>query len=100
MLQTAKLSYQLLVFPEGPKAIVGQELSGEYYEKAAPILEKQVARAGYRMAAWLDRIVDEYKKREASYTGELPTDDYAEEPLDEFDLELLDETEKPFVGEL
>ncbi|OTA07067.1 S1/P1 Nuclease [Trichoderma parareesei] len=88
------------VFPEGPKAIVGQELSGEYYERAAPILEKQVARAGYRMAAWLDRIVDEYKKREANYTGELPTDDYAEEPLDEFDLELLDETEKPFVGEL
>ncbi|PTB73614.1 phospholipase C/P1 nuclease [Trichoderma longibrachiatum ATCC 18648] len=88
------------VFPEGPKAIVGQELSGEYYEKAAPILEKQVARAGYRMAAWLDRIVDEYKKREANYTGVLPTDDYAEEPSDELDLELLDETEKPFVGEL
>ena len=75
-------------------------MSGEYYEKAAPILEKQVARAGYRMAAWLDRIVDEYKKREANYTGELPADYDAEEPLDELDFELVDESEKPFVGEL
>lgn len=45
-----------IVFPEGPKAIVGQELSGEYYEKAAPVIEVQVARAGYRLAAWLDLI--------------------------------------------
>ncbi|KAJ4386544.1 hypothetical protein N0V93_009441 [Gnomoniopsis smithogilvyi] len=45
------------VFPEGPAAIVGQELSGEYYEKAAPVIEVQVARAGYRLAAWLDLIV-------------------------------------------
>lgn len=45
------------VFPEGPAAIVGQELSGEYYDKAAPVIEVQVARAGYRLAAWLDLIV-------------------------------------------
>ena len=45
-----------LVFPEGPKAIEGQELGGEYFEKAGPVIEKQVARAGYRMAAWLDHI--------------------------------------------
>lgn len=44
------------VFPEGPKAIEGQELGGEYFEKAGPVIEKQVARAGYRMAAWLDHI--------------------------------------------
>lgn len=48
------------------------------------MLDKQVARAGYRMAAWLDKIVDQYLKLEASYTGELPTEDYMEEPLDEF----------------
>lgn len=51
------------VFPEGPKAIAGQELAGEYFEKAAPVLEKQVARAGYRMAAWLDLIAAEAEKR-------------------------------------
>ncbi|CAN8100377.1 unnamed protein product, partial [Discula destructiva] len=33
-----------------------QELSGEYYEKAAPVIEVQVARAGYRLAKWLDLI--------------------------------------------
>ncbi|KAL1851641.1 hypothetical protein Daus18300_012514 [Diaporthe australafricana] len=45
------------VLPEGPSAIVGQELGGDYYEKAAPVIELQVARAGFRLAAWLDLIV-------------------------------------------
>ncbi|KAI0007404.1 S1/P1 nuclease [Xylariaceae sp. FL0662B] len=45
------------VLPEGAAAIVGQELAGDYYEKAAPVIELQVAKAGYRLAAWLDLIV-------------------------------------------
>lgn len=53
----------MTVFPEGPEAIRGQELGGEYFEKAGPVIEKQVARAGFRMAAWLDRIAEEYNKR-------------------------------------
>ncbi|KAJ2968795.1 hypothetical protein NQ176_g9006 [Zarea fungicola] len=52
------------VLPQGPKAIEGQELSGEYYEAAAPILEKQVAIAGYRMAVWLDEIADAYQAQQ------------------------------------
>lgn len=35
---------------------MGQELGGEYYDKAAPVVEVQVARAGYRLAAWLDLV--------------------------------------------
>ncbi|KAI1163482.1 putative nuclease S1 precursor [Nemania serpens] len=46
------------VFPEGPVAIIGQELAGEYFEKAAPVIELQVAKAGYRLAAWLDLITE------------------------------------------
>ncbi|KAK8072582.1 hypothetical protein PG996_005930 [Apiospora saccharicola] len=47
------------VLPEGPEAIVGRELAfGEYFERAAPVIEVQVARAGYRLAKWLDLIVD------------------------------------------
>ncbi|CAM1501735.1 Fc.00g037190.m01.CDS01 [Cosmosporella sp. VM-42] len=49
------------VLPEGPEAIVGQELGGEYFDKAGPVIEKQVARAGFRMAAWLDSIADAYQ---------------------------------------
>jgi hypothetical protein len=45
------------VLPDGPKAIEGQELGSEYYEAAAPVIELQIARAGYRLAAWLDLIV-------------------------------------------
>ena len=48
-----------IVFPEGPEAIGGKELGGDYFKAAGPVIEKQVARAGYRMAAWLDRIAAE-----------------------------------------
>lgn len=48
------------MFPEGPRAIAGQELGGEYFQKAAPVIELQVARAGVRMAAWLDLIAAAY----------------------------------------
>lgn len=44
------------VLPEGAAAIVGQELGGDYFKKAAPVIEVQLARAGYRLAAWLDLI--------------------------------------------
>lgn len=47
-------------------AIVGEELSGEYYERAAPVVELLVAQGGYRLAKWLDLIVDEYLLREGS----------------------------------
>ncbi|UPK91392.1 hypothetical protein LCI18_002327 [Fusarium solani-melongenae] len=60
------------VLPEGAAAIVGQELGGEYFEKAAPVIERQVALAGYRMAAWLDHIVETYNDVEAEQAaGEL-----------------------------
>jgi len=45
------------VLPEGPAAIVGKELGGEYFDKAGPVIEVSVARAGVRLAAWLDAIV-------------------------------------------
>lgn len=44
------------VLPEGAAAIAGQELGAEYYTKAAPVVEIQIARAGYRLATWLDLI--------------------------------------------
>jgi hypothetical protein len=45
------------VMPEGPEAIRNQELGSDYYDAAAPVVEVQIARAGYRLAAWLDLIV-------------------------------------------
>ena len=52
-------THSLSVLPDGPTAIKHQELGSktEYYKAAAPVLEVQVARAGYRLAAWLDLIV-------------------------------------------
>lgn len=60
------------VFPEGPAAIVGQQLAGDYAKKAEPVIDVLVARAGYRLAAWLDLIADRIKETShAASVGEL-----------------------------
>ncbi|CAI6089198.1 hypothetical protein V2G26_018377 [Clonostachys chloroleuca] len=53
------------VFPRGfgPDQIRGKELSENYYEQAWPVVERQVARAGYRMAAWLDAVAEQVNGR-------------------------------------
>jgi len=44
------------VLKGGVEAVEGQELGGAYYEAAVPVLELQIAKAGYRLAKWLDLI--------------------------------------------
>jgi hypothetical protein len=61
------------VLPEGAEAIVGQELGGEYFERAGPVIERQVARGGYRMAAWLEAIAMRYQ------TQQVPEEPMSEE---------------------
>lgn len=50
------------VLPNGPDAVFAKELSGDYYETAIPVVTKQIAKAGYRLAAWLDALVEESEK--------------------------------------
>ncbi|PMD62936.1 S1/P1 nuclease [Hyaloscypha bicolor E] len=44
------------VLPNGKEGVENQELSGSYYEAAVPVIQLQIARAGYRLAKWLDLI--------------------------------------------
>jgi hypothetical protein len=59
------------VLPEGPEAIVGQELGKEYFDAAAPVIEAQVAKAGYRLAAWLDLIAKSIADGESGFDDDL-----------------------------
>lgn len=34
----------------------GQELSGSYYDGAKPYIELQIAKGGYRLAAWINAL--------------------------------------------
>jgi hypothetical protein len=45
------------VVPEGEEGVEGQELSGGYYDSAIPVVQVQIAKAGYRLAAWLNLII-------------------------------------------
>ena len=49
------------VIPDGVTALENQELSGDYYTRAVPVIQLQVAKAGYRLARWLDLIAADYK---------------------------------------
>lgn len=71
------------MLPDGPAAIVGKELGGEYFDKAGPVIELSVARAGVRLAAWLDRIVAKLMLPPSGPNqvtiGEEQEDDWSEE---------------------
>lgn len=46
------------VVPNGQIAVEGQELEGAYYDAAIPVIQTQIAKAGFRLAAWLNLIVE------------------------------------------
>lgn len=46
------------VVPEGAEAVRDQELDGAYYDEAISVVQMQIAKAGLRLAAWLDLIVE------------------------------------------
>lgn len=54
-----------VVVPEGGwEELQGAELSGEYYQNAVGPVEMQVARAGVRLAVWLDLVAAGEERRE------------------------------------
>lgn len=46
------------VLPLGVEGVQDQELGEEYYEGAVEVVKLQVARAGFRLAKWLDLIAE------------------------------------------
>lgn len=45
-----------VVMPNGVDAVQGQELDGAYYDSTIGTIELQIAKAGYRLAGWLNLI--------------------------------------------
>lgn len=44
------------VLAKGLSYVEGTDLSGAYYTTALPVFEEQIAKAGYRLGAWLNLI--------------------------------------------
>ncbi|KAK8155823.1 nuclease PA3 [Phyllosticta citrichinensis] len=44
------------VMPDGREAVETGDLSGDYYDSSIDVIKERIARAGYRLAAWLDLI--------------------------------------------
>jgi hypothetical protein len=55
------------VVPKGQAAVEGMELDGAYYDEAIVVIQQQIAKAGVRLAAWLDLIVE--GKTGGGYSG-------------------------------
>jgi len=47
------------VLPDGQAAVEDVDLSGAYYKTAIPVVELQIARAGVRLAAYLDAVASD-----------------------------------------
>lgn len=44
------------VMPDGISSVENKDLSGSYYNTALPVIKLQFAKAGYRLAAWLNLL--------------------------------------------
>lgn len=44
------------VMPKGVSPLEAVDLAGDYYDGVVGVVEEQVAKAGYRLAAWLNLI--------------------------------------------
>lgn len=47
-----------VVVPDGVDAVRNEELYPKYYDSAIDTVEMQIAKGGYRLAAWLDALAD------------------------------------------
>ena len=45
-----------VVMPDGVDTLESGDLDGDYYTSALPTVKLQLAKAGYRLAKWLDAI--------------------------------------------
>jgi hypothetical protein len=55
------------VLERGVEWFRGRDLAGEYYERAAPVVEYLVGKAGVRLAAWLEAMVAAARLGEAVF---------------------------------
>ncbi|KAF2798560.1 hypothetical protein K505DRAFT_333332 [Melanomma pulvis-pyrius CBS 109.77] len=60
-----------VVVPEGAESVRGQELDGAYYDAAIPVIQLQIAKAGYRLAAWLSLIATGEVKMQKKHFGRM-----------------------------
>ncbi|GFF63706.1 hypothetical protein IFM51744_11166 [Aspergillus udagawae] len=52
-----------IVFKRGIPYITNEDLAGEYYDDAAPIIEEQIYKAGVRLAAWINALAEERRSK-------------------------------------
>lgn len=45
-----------VVFNRGIEYLMTEDLGGEYFEEAAPVIEEQIFKAGVRLAGWINAI--------------------------------------------
>jgi len=76
------------VIPNGPAAVSAKELSDAYYDSVIPVVTKQLAKAGYRLAAWLDALV------ELDEEGALSQRAWKRQPRQEIKLQAWQEQAK------
>lgn len=52
-----------VVFKRGIQFLTSQDLAGEYYDDAVPIIKEQIYKSGVRLAAWINALAEERERR-------------------------------------
>lgn len=52
-----------VVFKRGIPYITGQDLAGQYYDDAVPIIKEQIYKASVRLAGWINALAEERRAK-------------------------------------
>ena len=68
-----------VVLPNGATPLETGDLDGAYYESAVGTIELQIAKGGYRLADWLDKIAATQKSKRDGMEAAVPAEDLSGE---------------------
>lgn len=54
-----------VVFRKGLPYLKGNDLAGEYYNEAVPIIEEQIFKAGVRLGVWINALAEKHRIKTA-----------------------------------
>jgi hypothetical protein len=63
-----------VVFKRGLRYLTSEDLAGEYYDDAVPIIEEQIFKAGVRLAAWTNTLAEERRAKTFVVQGDRMRD--------------------------
>ncbi|KAJ6133220.1 S1/P1 nuclease [Penicillium samsonianum] len=69
--EETNLLNRAVVFKRGIPYLTSEDLGGEYYDDAVPVIAEQIVKAGVRLAAWINALAEQRRAKTGDPMREL-----------------------------